>query len=170
MHISYYGNKIFEASHTARLEKCKKSCFFRRLPHDNSESMKLIQKSLCKVEGQVMLYLFAEFDRNHMIMKNVTLEGFRKSSPTQFLCHRTSEVEAQFDHGKPKREMSAFTTCASLLMLPHLNTKAVTVHLPLFRLLQTRANSIRRRPSYESPNWSVRIPQASEMRNVHFYG
>jgi hypothetical protein len=116
-----------------------------------------------------MPYLYAEFDCNQMITKHVSLMGIPKILP-QFLCHRTFEADAESDHGKPKREMSTFMACTSLLMLPHLNTKAATVHLPLFRLLLTRANSIRKRLSYESPTWSVHTPQASETRNVHFYG
>jgi hypothetical protein len=57
--------------------------------------MQRIQKSLLTVEGQVLPYLFAEFDRNQKIMKNVTLGGFRKSCP-QFLCHRTFEAKVFF--------------------------------------------------------------------------
>jgi hypothetical protein len=90
------------------------------------------------------------------------VRGFREAESEHVGAESEHDGDAETDseHGKPKREMSTFTACAnfSLLLLSHLNTMAATKHLLLVRLLQTRANSLKQRPSYERPKWPVRSP------------
>jgi hypothetical protein len=103
--------------------------------------MELIQKSLSTVEGQVVPYLYAEFDRNQLIMKNVSLGGIRKSSPSFSVTALLKPKNVHF-YGMRK---------IFLLMLSHLNTIAATEHLPMVRLLQTEANSIQKMTELRTP-------------------